>query len=234
MKNTIIYVSAFLATVAFGIGSMVFMAKTPLQTRIITLENDFKKVKLYGMAHTANESFYNQIFEDFEFQKEIDYEIITEGYNTFGTPEGRVLELNLFSRIMGCDNLSFNFDDKNFIKQDDYVEKNKINYKAYVNDINIYQMFVMAPKKPEKSFICFEVDTIEKARVYFKLNNLVQKNSFKQSLLWNRDINLTNKIILSPKKRVAAYYGDNHLDYTTELLEKLGFKVKKIEYINAF
>lgn len=231
MKN-LIYIIAFLSTVGFGIGSMAFMAKTPLQTRIITLENDFKTVKLYGMAHIANESFYNEIFEDFELQKEIDYEIITEGYNSFGTPEGRLLELNLFSRTLGCDNLSFDF--KGLTKQTDYIEKNKLNYNEYLKDINIVQMFIVAPKKPEKSFICFDIDTIEKARVYFKLSDLTQTESLKKSFLWNRDINLTNQILLSTKKKVAVYYGDRHLDYTIELLEKVGFKVKKIEYINAF
>lgn len=232
MNKTLTYLTAFSISILSCIFTLEYLKNKPIETDIITLSNGNKEVVLYGMTHYAKKEYYDNMLFTLEDFKKQNYDILTEGIGTDNSVKNILINLFLSERINNC----INFDKKELSKLTNQYEylKNTEYSKYWDNDLFLEDLVLQVSKTPEKSYICFDEVGIEGLRLYTRFKRIYKKENEKNAYLYNRDINITNHILLSHKQKVAVFYGNEHLNFTIELLEKVGYKIIKEESIKAY
>lgn len=234
MNKTLSYLVAFTITVITLIFSIEYIKNKPIEVREVTLSNGIKTVKLEGMLHLADPSFFQYKFDKLAEYEKSNYDIITEGYGADeNNPLDKFLLIVMSQKIDNCVYFSKNINNK-LTHHIEYEKKININYTKYIKDVDIDNIILQMPEKTSKNYICFDELDLEGLRFYTRYKRLFLKNNEKYGLIYNRDINFTNEILLSKKLNVAVFVGDTHLDFIIELLEKTGYKITDIKYKKAF
>jgi len=233
MNKILTYLTAFSVSIISTVFTLEYLKNKPIETDIITLSNGNKEVVLYGTTHYAKTKYWEDMDATLnQFEKQ-GYDIFTEGLGTDKSLKNLMISFYVAEKLNYCIHFNNAELNKTLTTQIDYVKNT--NYTKYLNnDLFLEDIVLQLNKKPEKNYICFDNVGVEGLRLYTRYKRLFSTENERNAYIRNRDINLTNHILLSHKQKVAAFYGNIHLKYTVKLLEDVGYKVIKEEKVKAY